>query len=634
MFSSHRNNLKAHLSLLERSKCDIVLEPEKPFPILAEILAQRKSLRKVFMPNLDFFLNNNPAKDTDPYPFQGTFEEVKNETFVILHTSGSTGIPKPVHVPHMVFSSQDAQQLIPFLGGKPTWVDRIRGKRLFVGLPLFHAACLAKMAYSVFTGATLVLPPAVPLTADVVNAVFTHANVDCAIVAPSLIIDIYKTPEYLANTIQRVESLAYVGGTVSKTIGDEISSKIELITMFGATETLSHPIELKDDPQDWEYISFSSFAGCDFRPVSDDLYEMIVVRNPELSLFQGVFAAFPKLNEYSTNDLYEAHPTKKGLWKFRMRSDDIICFNNAEKLNPVTMEATITGHPKVQSAVIGGHGQFQACLLLEPKHNLKTPEEIASFIDDVWPTVVEANKDCPAHGRVMKSYIMLTDPARPLPRAGKDTVQRSMVFQLYKHEFMSIYNQYAKPDATPQAIPSENLINGVDQAGPSNRSPSNSSNSVHNSDLAPAQDRIAQQQLSFNDQEIEAVVEKCLRRLLPEMITRQLDEALGNVMVRMAADLLQTRQPNPTVSVNGTGEGEPSLKAVLAQVLSETTYLTGLTYDVNLFESGLDSLQVPMLMKRLNDMLRRRGRKEPITTKLLYDNPSIDQLAQALSGGN
>ena len=579
------------------------------------------------MPNLDFFLNSS-SNIADPYPFQGTFEEAKDKTFVILHTSGSTGIPKPVYVPHGVFSSQDAQQLIPFLGGKPTWIDRIRGKRLYVGLPLFHAACLAKLAYSAFTGATLVLPPTVPMTAAVVNAVFTYANVDCAIIAPSLVIDLYNNREYLANTIKRVRSLAYVGGTVSRAIGDDLSSKIELITMFGATETLSHPIELKSDSKDWEYISFSSFTGCTFRPVTDSLYEMILVRDPELSLFQGVFATFPKLDEYSTNDLYEAHPTKSGLWRFRMRSDDIICFTNAEKLNPITMEATITGHPKVQSAVIGGHGQFQACLLLEPKHYPSTPEETTSFVDEIWPTVVEANKDCPAHGRVMKGFIMLTDPARPLLRAGKDTVQRSNVLQLYEHEFQSIYDQDA---ATHMPASSEKLPVGMDQAKTANGSLNGTPNGVHNPIKIPTHKKAAQQHPGFTDQAVEAVVEKCLRRLLPEMIAGQLNQVLSNGLVRLAADFLQPRQPIPVVSVNSTGEDKLSLKAVLAQVLSETTYLTGLTNDMNLFECGLDSLQVPMLMKHLNDVLRQRGRKgEPIPIQCLFENPSINQLAQAL----
>ncbi len=131
--------------------------------------------------------------------------------------------------------------------------------------------------------------------------------------ASLLIIDIYKNPKYLANTIQSIISLAYVRGTMSRTIGDNVSSKIELIIMFSVTKTLSYPIELKDDLKDWEYVFFSSFAGCKFRYVRDNLYEMIVIRNPELSLFQGVFATFSKLNKYSTNNLYKAYPIKKRL---------------------------------------------------------------------------------------------------------------------------------------------------------------------------------------------------------------------------------------------------------------------------------------------------------------------------------
>ena len=618
-----------------------MLEPEKPFPILAEILAERKSLKRIPMPNLDFFLSTSSAPNVEHYPFQGTFEEFKDRTFAILHTSGSTGIPKPVYVPHGLFCSQDAQQLIPFLGGRPTWVDRIRGKRLFIGLPLFHAACLAKMAYSAYSGATLVLPPTTPMTADVVNTVFTYANVDCAIVAPSLIIDLYKNSEYFANTVQRLKSLAYVGGTVSKAIGDDVSSQIELVTMFGATETLSHPIELKDDPKDWEYISFSSQTGVEFRPVGGNLYEFVLVRNPELDIFQGVFTTFPKLNEYSTNDLYEAHPTKKGLWKFRMRSDDIICFNNAEKLNPITMEATIVGHPEVQSAVIGGHGQFQACLLIEPKQTLSTPAEVREFIDKVWPTVIEANKDCPAHGRIMKDFIMLTDPTRPMPRAGKDTVQRSAVFQLYEHEFRAIYHQSGKlhepvKAKSAESTPPEKLTNGIHQAkamdGKVDGSLTNGNNDVS---VESHMENGIEPRRNLAEHEIEAVVEKYLRRRIPEILAEQLNHALSNAMVRMAADLLQQQQSHPMVNTNGISHCEPSMKAVLTQVLSETTYLTGLSNEANLFECGLDSVQVPVLIKHINDALYRLGRKgEPIATKLLYDNPSIERLARVLGDGS
>jgi acyl-CoA synthetase (AMP-forming)/AMP-acid ligase II/aryl carrier-like protein len=598
-------------------------------------------MTKVKMPSLDFFLEK---LEVDDYPSQSDFNQLKESTWVILHTSGSTGIPKPVYVPHGVFASQDAQQLVPFLGGKPTWVDRIRGRRLLVGLPLFHAACLTEIAYSIYCGATIVLPPIGPLSAAVVDSIFTHGNVHGALIAPSLIIDIYKNPEYLANMLQRLEFLSYVGGIIPKAIGDEIASEIEVITMFGATETLSQPMELHDSREDWEYLSYSSFAGHVFRPVGNGLHEMVIVRNPELELFQGVFTTFPKLTEYSTNDLYEPHPTKPGKWRFRMRSDDIICFNNAEKLNPITMEATITSHPKVHSAVIGGHGQFQACLLVEPKVYPRTAAETASFIDDVWLSVVEANKDCPAHGRVMKDFIMLTDPKRPLPRAAKDTVQRSAVFVLYKHEFQAIYDQQSNSDGTTAPASSEPSVNGSNLTVSANGQNGISDSNGHSTQILEPEVSVVENatgQAVIPVTQIESYVEQYVRRILPQMVAAQLHETLGSVMGLMATDLLRQPQQfsNGTGSheklsgmSNGTGNhGKPSLKDALNQIIAETTYMSRVTDDANMFECGLDSIQVPELVKSINKTLGGLGFKAgPINPQLVYNNQTVNKLVAAL----
>ena len=46
-------------------------------------------------------------------PFILTWEEAKDKPFCVLHTSGSTGIPKPVFVTYGTFACNDAHQLIP-----------------------------------------------------------------------------------------------------------------------------------------------------------------------------------------------------------------------------------------------------------------------------------------------------------------------------------------------------------------------------------------------------------------------------------------------------------------------------------------------------------------------------------------
>lgn len=151
--------------------------------------------------------------DVKEYPYNGTFSEMRDKTFVILHTSGSTGIPKPVFVTHGTFACNDAHQLIPDLGGKPTTVEYFKRKRLFLAFPLFHAANLTfTIGYSVYSGVICVLPPPGPLTADVVNAVHTYGNLDGSLLPPSIIIDLYNNPEYLINMTRKLEFAAYVGG--------------------------------------------------------------------------------------------------------------------------------------------------------------------------------------------------------------------------------------------------------------------------------------------------------------------------------------------------------------------------------------------------------------------------------------
>ena len=144
-------------------------------------------MRILPMPELTEFERNT----VEVYPWRESFDECVNQTLVILHTSGSTGVPKPVFVSHGTFAGNDAHGLIPSLGGKPTFDGFISGKRYFLALPLFHAANLTfTMGIGIFRGVTCVLPPAAPLTADIVNKIHLYGNVDGSLLPPSLLIEV------------------------------------------------------------------------------------------------------------------------------------------------------------------------------------------------------------------------------------------------------------------------------------------------------------------------------------------------------------------------------------------------------------------------------------------------------------
>jgi hypothetical protein len=79
----------------------------------------------------------------------------------------------------------------------------------------------------------------------------------------------------------------------------------------------------------------------------------------------------------------------------------------------------------------------------------------------------------------MKGFVMLTDPAKPLPRASKDTAQRHAVFKLYEagwkplYECLARFNQTSKEPVVQSSVspgkPHDNPSQTVDSAGLSDK---------------------------------------------------------------------------------------------------------------------------------------------------------------------
>lgn len=429
-------------------------------------------------------------------------------------------------------------------------------------------------------------------------------------------------------------------------IGDPLSTQLRLITLMGSTETMLLPVELNDSPCDWQYIPVSTFLGHEFHLSRDGLRELVIVRNEKYDLLQGVFSTFPDIDHYGMKDLYEQHPTRSNAWVFRARADDIISFSNAEKLNPITMEGIISAHPAVRSAVIGGHGQFQAALLVEPRLYPSTAEKKEELLQEIWPTIVRANQDCPAHGRIVKDFVFFTTPDKPLSRAGKDTVQRFAALELYAQEFKDMYASNKKPQKSNVFVPKES----TPPPTPLSSSPVEvKTNGVMNGVTNSPGDI----DLSKLDQQIEAV----LRRVLPDVLLHSLGTALGQMVSNLllagndqSRSLDNLGSPDPVIFkhtekfdgenvVNG-GSHSPaqdltSLRSSFLSILSRNSYLHGLSSTSNLFDCGLDSLQIPVVIEEVNDfLLKSKFQARPISAKVIYDNPTVEKLAVAvLKGG-
>ncbi|KAL8792449.1 MAG: hypothetical protein Q9195_004982 [Heterodermia aff. obscurata] len=593
----------------------------EPAPSITSKIVEARSMSTLALPELGHFTSKESVK---LYPWRKPFDEAKDDPFVILHTSGSTGVPKPVYVTHGVFASNDAHQLIPSFGGKPTFGDLIRGERFFLALPLFHSANLTfTLGFNVFFGVTCVLPPPVPMTVDVLNRGLTYGRVQGSLIPPSLLVDLYNNPEYLTNMVQRLQFVSYVGGKLPKQIGDCISSKMRLITLIGSTETKLLPIEVDNDPMDWEYIPISSFLGHEFRPSKDNLSELVIVRKESLSLFQGVFSIFPGLQEYPMKDLYKQHPTKQGSWAFQARADDIIALTNAEKVNPVTMENIIMSHPAVKSAIIGGHGQFQTSLLVEPTRPCHTENERVGFIREIWPTVKRASLDCPAHGRIMKDFILVASPTKPLPKADKETVQRSAAMRLYADEFNSLYESHKTKQLEMAATNNKAMPREAPPkvAAPTDNAKTLSANAI----------------ISMQAAELDAHIEAVLYRALPSALLKHLGPAMVQILHATTPAQIQpeTQHHHASATPDAPNTSHDLLHQAIYTAIQEGTYLEAVTDDeADLFECGLDSLQATALVSEINAYLcEARPDLGLVSSRVLYENCTVAKLLAVIGGG-
>ena len=374
------------------------------------------------------------------YPYEKTFAEASAEPFVVLHTSGSTGLPKPITIPHGALAVHDAFQKIPRTADSELDLHEMIGTsiRFFLAMPLFHAAGIFLLAtFPVYYGVVPVMPPPDrPMSADLADSMHLHGKLDATFVPPSLLEDISQTPSYLKN-LKNIKAF-FGGGPMPKIAGDVIKGQTELVSFYGSTEAMLLPIR-KLDQEYWEYTSVHPCAGSEFRHHSDDLYELVLVRRPDLELFQGIFWTFPDLQEYHMHDLYSKHPTQPDLWLYRGRSDDVIVLVNGEKLNPITMEQVISSHPEVRAALVVGQSRFQTALLIEPLKPDLSEEHKGRLIESVWPVVEKANSEYPAHARLSKSLLLFTTPAKPMSRAGKGTVQRATTVNQYMKEIDALY---------------------------------------------------------------------------------------------------------------------------------------------------------------------------------------------------
>ncbi|KAI0702388.1 acetyl-CoA synthetase-like protein [Cerioporus squamosus] len=372
---------------------------------------------------------------------------------IILHSSGSTGHPKPLPWTHEKLFSWGQEPLRCGVDVKGAMMG-CQGTPMFHGLGMFMFASSAYMGFIIaaFKPAS---PPKVP-TPDAVWEGLIATGADFSWCVPSFIEEWARDPEKVT-LMKKMRGVLFGGAALNTEVGNSLASQgVSLYTVYGATEVgLINTFARPNPGMDWEYWTVTVSIECVFRPVDKDTYEVFVLSPKDLPL--------PKPNTkigdrdaYATSDLVVPHPTKSGLWKIVGRADEQIILSNGEKTNPVPLEKIINGDPHVKCSVMFGRGKFQNGVLIEPTEDYvfdpRDTAKLEAFRNKIWPTIERVNEYAPQHSRIFKEMIIVTSPSKPFQFTVKGLPRRNIILQEYHNEIEALYREVdesAQSDVAP-----------------------------------------------------------------------------------------------------------------------------------------------------------------------------------------
>ncbi|KAJ5533542.1 NRPS-like enzyme [Penicillium frequentans] len=440
---STRNSLEAQRHILQSTECSILVDGSEKAQLqhLIDDLEASDSNFVFDRWKIDSVWDVFSSAPVPPYPHIVQYANVEDLPAMIVHSSGTTGHPKPITVTHGYLATLDNMKVLPVPPGRQSgfMCHLQQGKLRFSNSPLFHFMGLLCVAESLFFRTPFLLAPDRPLTARLFARIMDmDYHPTWGLFNPYTLEELAASEEGL-RALKKLSAVNCGGAPLAQATGEKLSSSLRVQTLIGSSETAYTPGLLCADPADWSYHEWNPAFELRMEAIGEGLWELVLPRPKQLS-FHGIFHSHPYLQEYRTGDLFRPHPSKPGLWRYDGRGDDIIVLSNGEKFNPIEAEKLIKSHSFVKHAAFFGQDRFQAALLIEPDWE-KLPSSWTSndLKRTLWPLVEQANGLLPAHGKVFESHIAFSSQDRSFALSPKGTLRRREIAKTYETILAELY---------------------------------------------------------------------------------------------------------------------------------------------------------------------------------------------------
>ncbi|KAM0183241.1 hypothetical protein ACHAPF_000720 [Botrytis cinerea] len=228
--TSPRNSIAAQTNLLDRLKCRTVLSSTPRPPEIIETLEANPDLCAVEVPNVEDILKN----ERRCFPFDKTFFKANQEPFVVVHTSGLTGFPKPIILTHETAQRMIALMALDPPAGYESQHRMYEGKRVFLTFPPFHALTVVRklrhgLGIASITSSTLYTNPSIARLASTAVKILTdEKSIDSQQITGQL------RDSMLKEFRSRIDSLLLPSPTSHR----KVDTNHEIVILTGSTGTL------------------------------------------------------------------------------------------------------------------------------------------------------------------------------------------------------------------------------------------------------------------------------------------------------------------------------------------------------------------------------------------------------------
>ncbi|KAK3075367.1 hypothetical protein LTR53_001372 [Teratosphaeriaceae sp. CCFEE 6253] len=435
LFLSTRLTAPAYARLMEMTDSHTIVHSANFAQTVAEISLDRPHCPGIPLLQRSDWHDRPSNNTTSPLNDQDWHIKQRSKIAWILHSSGSTGFPKPIYLTNL-------QCLANF--------RKSFGLRAFTASPLFHSGGLMELGRAFYTRSTIYLANhSLPVTSSNMLRAITAAK-------PQLVIAVPYVLKLLAEKDEGMRALAaadlvlFNGSGCPDDLGDRlVAAGVNLVANYGATETGQLMTSYRGIPptdKDWAYLRL-------WNPVAEHtlmdeiapgVFEAVALRGLPSKGASNATPPYSVTNpedSYRTADLFTRHPDpeKRNHYKYLSRLDDRITLVMGEKVLPLPLEGRIRQEGLVREAVMFGLQQALPGVLIFRAVDQGTEMSDAEYLDAVWPAVQAANLRAEAFSQIIKDLVVVKGVEADYPKTDKGTFIRAQVYQQYDADIQAAY---------------------------------------------------------------------------------------------------------------------------------------------------------------------------------------------------